>query len=270
MEQDSDEKIIKSLKLAIISSIVTTIIVSDLIADSIIDTKYTVAIIPSIFAIITIPVTIHLAMNIFCNNLKPTSKNLVIFCIYSGAVSILCFMILCALSVDKIIEISWWLIWLPGLFAILTYFIFCVFLIPGLLDPIINLKRYAFLLAIWLVTLLASLGLLGWYLEDTEISDRFIYMWIPLMVSSLINLFVNYAYYREDTSSTYLLLIENLTCLYILMFSILIILSLTVLEIRTTIISLPLLAFFATLVYFEISDSVRPKSPLHEQLSNKF
>mmetsp|Transcript_4088 Transcript_4088/g.3941 ORF Transcript_4088/g.3941 Transcript_4088/m.3941 type:complete len:172 (+) Transcript_4088:320-835(+) len=83
---------------------------------------------------------------------------------------------------------SWAVAFIPLWYTLFIYLIFCCFMLPGLIDPEVNMKRQAFLLFMWFFALCAFLLLFVFHL-DNDSPESFAVVAIPIMIASGLHIF---------------------------------------------------------------------------------
>lgn len=128
-----------------------------------------VCLIPALISIILFIIIGQLEISYCSKNIGSKSANILAFILYNFSLPILVFVVLIGLKIDETLTVQWFTVFIPLWYSLFAYFGFCVFMFPGMLDPLVKLKREAWTMAAFLVNIIVlSMLLCIWLSEGIE------------------------------------------------------------------------------------------------------
>ncbi|CAG9316639.1 unnamed protein product [Blepharisma stoltei] len=182
-----NEKRLQILTLGGLISFFSGIILGTIKADEWTEAAWITVMIPLIVSIGIGPIAMHCYFDMTCPRGK--SRQFVLIIIYNIAISFIIFVILGSLVLDDYVDISWSIALIPIWYGLIAYFLFICFMLPGLLNPEVNMQRQAFLLFLWFFAFCSFLVMLTFYL-DKDSPDSFAVVVIPILIASSIQITV--------------------------------------------------------------------------------
>ncbi|CAG9327321.1 unnamed protein product [Blepharisma stoltei] len=175
------EKEFQVIKFAGAASFFVGLVLISIKADDWTDADWIMVAIPILLSLCLLPIGIHCYFNINCPRGK--SRRFILIISYNISLSLLVFGIIGSLTLDDTLDTSWAVAFIAIWYTLLMYLIFCCFMLPGLIDPEVNMRRQAFLLFVWFFGLGTFLLLFVFHLDEDS-PDSFAIVTIPIMIAS--------------------------------------------------------------------------------------
>jgi len=255
------------VKLGVWSGVLASVVLLNLQLEEILGIMWLYLSIPLLLSSLLLVVGVHVLLEENCTGKGSESKNYLLFCTYNLFISVVAFLILGSLLLDEVLDTYWRVVFIPFWYGLFIYGIFTVYMLPGMLDPKVNMRRQAFFLVLYFIGLSTSSILLVIYLDDEGV-DSVVYSLLPLVVVLGFH-FASYTVNRlRDRDFSGLLSSESLLTLSLIIALFLLMLERSEVDLAFSFIILPLYLYLALWVAIDEYTRYNSKDPELEPLVN--